>query len=250
MGNILVIPSIDIKDKKTVRVVKGIPELDSPEYGDDPVDMAMIWRAENAKCIHIVDFDAAMDNSHINFDIIEEICSSVIIPVQLGGGIRSYNDAKEAIELGVYRLIIGTMAFSKSKIFCKVLEKFGPNKIVAAIDVVDDEVVINGRTEKTGVHVNEYTAQLKQMGVKRYIVTDVQTNGTLVGPNIELSQRIADITEQKVTLSGGIGGYPDLRKVVDEGSSGIDSVIIGRALYENRFPCQKIWRKAESGIFN
>lgn len=250
MGNILVIPSIDIKDKKTVRVVKGIPELDSPEYGDDPVDMAMIWRAENAKCIHIVDFDAAMDNSHINFDIIEEICSSVIIPVQLGGGIRSYNDAKEAIELGVYRLIIGTMAFSKSKIFCKVLEKFGPNKIVAAIDVVDDEVVINGRTEKTGVHVNEYTAQLKQMGVKRYIVTDVQTNGTLVGPNIELSQRIADITEQKVTLSGGIGGYPDLRKVVDEGSSGTDSVIIGRALYENRFPCQKIWRKAESGIFN
>ena len=140
-GKILIIPSIDIQDGKTVRVVQGIPDLGCIEYANDPVDMAMIWRAENAKCIHVVDFNAAREHSHTNFEIIRKICESVVIPIELGGGIRTYEDAKNAFELGVARVVIGSMAFENPREFIKILDEFTPNKVIAAIDVINDEVI-------------------------------------------------------------------------------------------------------------
>jgi len=250
MQRILVIPSIDIKDRKTVRVVQGIPELNCTDYGDDPVETAMLWRAENAKCLHVVDFNASWYHSHDNYDLIEQICQSVIIPVQLGGGIRTYEDVINAFQLGAFRVIIGTMAFENPKEFNKILEKFGSKKISAAIDVIDDEVVIRSRKERIGIKAMEYAKHLRELGVERLIVTDITKNGMLTGPNISLSKNIAEETGAKVTLSGGIGNYHDLTNVQAAAHIGIDSVIIGRALYENKFPCQKIWRVAESGIFN
>lgn len=250
MAKLLVIPSIDIIDGKTVRIVQGIPELHCPDYGNDPVEMAMIWRAENAKCIHVVDFNASWHHSHANDNVIHNICESVIIPVELGGGISTFEDAKLAFELGVARIVIGTLAFMNPREFIKILEHFTPNKVVAAIDVIDNEVVTRGRKIRTGITAAKFAKGLKELGAERYIVTDVQTNGTLSGPNIELSKQIAEVTERKVTHSGGIGGYPDLIKLQKEAEGYVDSVIIGRALYENKFPCQKIWRVAEAGIFN
>lgn len=250
MGKILIIPSLDIIDGKTVRVVQGIPELNCNEYGNDPVEMAMIWRAENAKCLHVVDFNASWHHSHANDNVIRNICESVIIPVELGGGIRSFDDAQLAFDQGVARIVVGSLAFENPTEFEKILNHFTPNKVVAAIDVIKNEVVIHGRKSFTGISADEYAAKLKLMGAERYIITDVKRNGMLSGPNIELSKRIAEITQRKVTHSGGIGGYMDLIKLQKEGGNYIDSVIIGRALYENRFSCQKIWRVAESGIFN
>ena len=249
MGKILVIPSIDIIDGKTVRIVQGIPELNCSEYGNDPVEMAMIWRAENAKCLHVVDFNASWHHSHANDNVIRKMCESVIIPVELGGGIRSLDDAKLAFDQGVARIVIGSLAFEDSDEFVKILDYFTPQKVVAAIDVVRAEVVIRGRQTKTGVKAIDYARSLRNFGAERFIVTDVNTNGMLTGPNIELSKMIAEATEKKVTHSGGIGGYKDLIKLQHEAADYIDSVIIGRALYENQFPCQKIWRVAESGIF-
>lgn len=249
MHNFLIIPSIDIQDGKTVRVVKGIPELNSKEYGNDPVDMALIWRTENAKMIHVVDFDAATDHSHKNFDVVSRICESVVIPVQYGGGVRDYSDAKELIDLGICRLVIGTLAYENPKEFIKILESFGPSKIVAAIDVIENKVVIRGRKSLKDIKADEYAVKLKEYGAQRIIVTDVSTNGMMLGPNCKLSNQIAKSTGLKVTLSGGISGYNDLIKVKEDTVNNVDSVIIGRALYENKFPCQKIWRVAESGIF-
>ncbi|MFA3783153.1 HisA/HisF-related TIM barrel protein [Melioribacteraceae bacterium 4301-Me] len=249
MSSLLVIPSIDIRDGKTVRVVQGIPELNCPEYCNDPVEMAMIWRAENAKIIHVVDFNSASEHSHVNFNIIRKICESVIIPVEFGAGLRTMEDVHEAFSLGVFRVVLGTMAYENPKLFVKLLEEFSPNKIVAAIDVIDNQVVVYGRKYKTGLKPEEFAAKLKEYGVKRFIVTDVKTNGMLSGPNIELSKRIAEVSECKVTHSGGIGGYHDLIRLQNEAKDYVDSVIIGRALYENKFPCQKIWRVAEHGIF-
>ncbi len=250
MAKILVIPSIDIQDQKTVRVVQGIPELGCSEYNSDPVEMAMIWRAENAKCIHVVDFNAAHDHTRVNFEVIKNICESVIIPVELGGGIRNYEDAVEAFELGVARVVIGSMAFENPREFIKILDRYTPNKVVSAIDVVNGEVVTRGRQTRTHLRAIQYAQFLKSCGTKRIVVTDVTTNGMLTGPNIELSKQIAEAAETKVTHSGGIGSSEDLLKLQREGSSYIDSVIIGRALYENKFPCQKIWRVAEAGIFS
>ncbi|MCF8241227.1 MAG: 1-(5-phosphoribosyl)-5-[(5-phosphoribosylamino)methylideneamino] imidazole-4-carboxamide isomerase [Melioribacteraceae bacterium] len=247
---VLVIPSIDVHQNKTVRVVQGIPELNCPEYKNDPVEMAMIWRAENAKIIHVVDFDHIHNYSNINHNIIEEICDSVIIPVELGGGIRNLKDADEAFSLGVYRLVIGSLAYNDENEFIKIIEKYGPKKISAAIDVIDDEVVVRRRRIKTGIDPLIYAKRLAELGIERLIVTDVKTNGMMLGPNIELSEKTAEASGCKVTLSGGISGLEDLLRVNAATDKGIDSVIIGRALYENKFSCQKIWRVAESGLFN
>lgn len=250
MNKILVIPSIDIKDRKTVRIVQGIPELGCKAYGDDPVEMAMIWRSENAKVIHVIDFDSSHEHSHKNFDVLGEICESVIIPVEFGGGISSIHDAEEALNLGAFRLVIGSLAYSNPTEFKKIIEKFGPQKVSAAIDVINNEVVIHGRSVKTGLSAVEFSKNLIEIGVNRFIVTDVERNGTLDGPNIELCRSVAQATKTKVTLSGGICSYKDLINVQQRAEVGIDSVIIGRALYENKFSCQKIWRVAESGIFD
>ncbi len=250
MPKILIIPSVDIKEGKTVRVVQGIPELGCKEYGSDPVEMALLWRAENAKCIHVVDFDYSQNKSCRNRKIIEEICNSVIIPVQYGGGINNLEVAEELISMGIYRVIIGSLAIDNPKEFEKIITKLTPNKVVAAIDVIDNEVFIAGRTIGTGITPVEYARRLKEFGAVRFMVTDVKRNGMMNGPNIELSKRIAEVTGGKVTLSGGIGGFKDLIAVQEVSTEcGIDSVIIGRALYENKFSCQKIWRIAESGIF-
>lgn len=250
MQNILIIPSIDIKDGKTVRVVQGIPELGVKEYGNDPVEMALLWRAENAKCIHVVDFDYSQNKSRSNRKVVEEICGSVVIPVLYGGGIDSCEAAEELIQLGVYRVVIGSLAYTNPAEFKKIIDKLTPNKIAAAIDVVDNEVVIASRKVKTGMAPEVYAQKLKELGAVRFLVTDVKRNGMLNGPNIELSKRIADVTGGKVTLSGGISGFKDLLLVQEVSKDyGIDSVIMGRALYENKFSCQKIWRIAESGIF-
>ncbi len=249
MTNLLIIPSIDIKEGKTIRVVQGIPELNCSEYDDDPVEMAMIWRIENAKALHLVDFDSSQKHSHNNFEIIKKICDSVIIPVSFGGGIKSYEDADEIFNLGVFRIVIGTLMFENEKEFKKILSKFGPKSVIAAIDVVENEVVVGARKINTGLSPIEYAKKLVDMGIQRLVVTDVKRNGMLAGPNIELSVQIAQTTGVKITHSGGISKYADLIKIKEKMEFGIDSVIIGRALYENKFPCQKIWRMAESKIF-
>lgn len=249
MGYLLVIPSIDIKGGKTVRSVKGIPELNCPEYGNDPVEMARIWRAENAKMIHVVDFDGAADHSKQNLKIIEEICSSVIIPVEFAGGVRELDDIKLIMESGISRLAISTMAFDNRAAFIKALEIYGPKKIIISLDVIDEEVVIRGRRFKTGIHYLDFAKDMATLGVERFNVTDVQRNGMMNGPNIEMSEKVAVATGAKVTHSGGVRNKDELMDLQNLIPIGIDSVIIGRALYENRFPCQKLWRVAESGIF-
>jgi phosphoribosylformimino-5-aminoimidazole carboxamide ribotide isomerase len=250
MFNLLIIPSIDIQNGKTVRVVQGIPEIDTKDYDNDPVEMAMIWRAENAKCIHVVDFDAAWDNSVKNLSVIEKICSSVIIPVQLGGGIRSVDAAKRVFDLGIYRVVVGTIAVEHPEIFKQMLELFGPKKIAASFDVIEGEIVIDDRRKKTGIKAVDLAVRLADMGVERFSITDINSSGMLQGPNINLSLSVAQSSGKKVTLSGGVRDKNDLLEISKYTDHGIDSVIIGRALYENRFPCQRLWRKAEHGIFN
>lgn len=250
MPFLLIIPSIDIKYGTTVRVVQGIPELNCSEYGNDPVEMARIWRAENAKMLHVVDFDGFSTHSDRNYAIIKEICSSVIIPVEFAGGIRNLVDADNIFSFGVSRAVISTVVFEDWDEFCRILDKYGPKKIVVALDVVDNELVIKGRKVKTGIHPLELAYKLKTTGIERLIVTDVKRNGMLSGPNIELSRKVAETTGLKVTHSGGIRNKDELMDLQSLIPVGVDSVIVGRALYENRFPCQKLWRVAEKEIFS
>jgi phosphoribosylformimino-5-aminoimidazole carboxamide ribotide isomerase len=247
---LLVIPSIDIKNGKCVRTVQGIPELDCYEYGNNPVQMAKIWRAENAKMIHVTDFDGAHEQSKRNYKVIEEICSSVVIPVEFAGGIRTLKDADEIMKTGVIRLAINTMAIENKSEFIKVFEKYGPNKIVISLDVLGEELMVRGRSKKTGINFRAFSTEMVAVGVNRFVVCDITRNGTQLGPNINLSREIAELTGARVTHAGGIRNKDELMDIQNLITIGVDSAIIGRALYENRFPCQKLWRVAESGIFN
>lgn len=250
MSKLLVIPSIDIKGGKTVRVVQGIPELNCKDYGNDPVEMAMIWRTENAKFLHVVDFDHSHYHQKINYPIIKEICESVVIPVEFGGGISSYDEAMEAVDLGVTRLVIGSLAYTNPDEFTKIINKIGTSRISAAIDVIANKIAIRGRTEIIDITPTEYAKKLEDLGVNRVIVTDVSKNGMLEGANIKLSKLIAKNTNLKVTHSGGVSNKNELFELESLVEIGIDSVILGRVLYENKLACQKIWRIAESGIFD
>jgi phosphoribosylformimino-5-aminoimidazole carboxamide ribotide isomerase len=247
---LLVIPSIDIKNGKCVRTVQGIPELDCYAYGNNPVEMAKIWRAENAKMIHIVDFDCAYEQSKRNFKVIEEICSSVIIPVQFAGGVRNQQDAEEIIQIGISRLVINTLAVENRQGFLQIFEKYGPTKVVISLDIKDEELLTRGRSKRTGINFRDFAKEMAKVGVNRFVICDITRNGTMIGPNIQLSKEIAEITGAKVTHAGGIRNKDELMDIQKLIPLGVDSVIIGRALYENRFPCQKLWRVAESGIFN
>lgn len=247
---LLVIPSIDIKDGKTVRVVQGIPELNCSEYHDDPVEMAKLWRAENAKMIHVVDFDGAFHHSNKNLKVVEEICKSVVIPVEFAGGVRNLDDAKAVFENGVARIAISTLVFENRTEFEKIFNMYGPTKVVVCFDIVDTELIIRGKKMKTGLNYINFAKEISKIGVERFIITDVSRNGLLKGPNLEYSLNVARTTNCKVTHSGGVRNKDELMDLQQYLVDGIDSVIIGRALYENRFPCQKLWRVAESGIFN
>jgi phosphoribosylformimino-5-aminoimidazole carboxamide ribotide isomerase len=249
MRYLLVIPSIDIKDGKTVRIVQGIPELNCGEYGSDPVEMARIWRAENAKMLHVVDFDGAIEYSHRNFKIVEEICSSVVIPVEFTGGIRTADDVKMIMDTGVSRLSVATMAIENRDEFIKIFNQYGPKKIVVGLDIIDNEIILRGKRQKTGLNYLKFAMELADIGVERFIVTDVARNGILGGPNLPICIEIANLTKTKITVSGGIRNKDELMDIQGIMHLGVDSVIVGRALYENRFPCQKLWRVAESGIF-
>jgi phosphoribosylformimino-5-aminoimidazole carboxamide ribotide isomerase len=249
MKYLLVIPSIDIKDGKTVRVVQGIPELNCQEYGSDPVEMARIWRAENARMLHVVDFDGAIEHSKRNLKIIAEICSSVIIPVEFAGGIRNLEDVKMIMETGISRLALASMAIENREEFIKVFNLYGPKKIVVGLDIIDNEIILRGKRQKTGLNYLDFAKKIADIGVERFIVTDVARNGILGGPNLPICIEIASQTKAKITVSGGVRNKDELMDIQGIMHLGVDSVIVGRALYENRFPCQKLWRVAESGIF-
>ncbi len=244
---LLVIPSIDIKDGKCVRVVQGIPKLAEANYPNDPVEMAIIWRAENAKCLHVIDFDGAWHGSTKNLKVVENLIKSVVIPIQFGGGLRTFERIREAFEMGVYRVVLGSAAVNDPDLVQKCVSQFGSQKVLVSLDVLNHRVLVGGRKEQSELSPVSLSLNLKVLGITRLVITDVERNGLLLGPNFELLNQIAKKTGLKITASGGVSGYKDLLKLQELQEIGVDSVIIGRALYENKFACQRLWRVAEIG---
>ncbi len=242
----LVIPVIDIKDGKCVRAVQGLSR-NTEFYSESPIKMAMLFRKENFKTIHITDLNGALDGDMKNFDIIKEITSSIDIPVQLGGGIRNFTIAKKVVEkLGVYRVVIGTAALTKPDFIKKFIDNFSSSKLVIGIDEKMNNVVKDGWIHYADITPVEFAKKMESFGVKRIIYQDVTRVGNLSGPHISRLIELAENTNLKITAAGGISNYSDLKKVMEIEHLGIDSVLISRALYENQFPCQRIWREQES----
>jgi phosphoribosylformimino-5-aminoimidazole carboxamide ribotide isomerase len=241
----LVIPVIDIKNGESVRMVEGL-EGKTMYYSESPLTMALLFRKENAKVIHITDLDGASSGKRKNYELIREITESVGVPIQLGGGIRSYEIAEQLInELGVYRIVIGTSAIDNIDLIKRLINDFGKNKIAISVDVRDGFLVKDGWSTLTQINGIDFALGMKFLGVERIIYQDVARVGLLKGPDFGAIKKIALETGLKVTAAGGISSYADLKKMQELEEFGVDSVMMSRALYENKFPCQAIWREQE-----
>ncbi len=240
----LIIPAIDLRGGKCVRLYQGSYEKETV-YFEDPVKMARLWRVQNAKVLHMVDLDAARGDtsgSKINRAVIRSVCEALDIPVQLGGGIRSMRDIETALELGIYRVIIGTAAVKDPELVTEAIKTFGPHRIVVGIDARDGEVRTDGWLSGSGISAVELALDMERRGCRRIVYTDISRDGTLEGPNIEAYREMASkLRTVCITASGGVGNYKDLLDLAPLKKVHVDSVIVGRALYENKFPCQKIW---------
>ncbi|RMF60478.1 MAG: 1-(5-phosphoribosyl)-5-[(5-phosphoribosylamino)methylideneamino]imidazole-4-carboxamide isomerase [Bacteroidetes bacterium] len=237
----LVIPAIDIRGGRCVRLYQGSYERETV-YFDDPVRMAMLWRVMNARTLHIVDLDAARGDRNDNREVIRRICATLDIPIQLGGGIRTLEDIAAALDMGVYRVVLGTTAVRDPDLVSEAVARFTCSRIVVGIDAADGEVRVEGWTEGSGLDAVEMALDMERRGVRRIVYTDIGRDGTLQGPNVEAYRTLGSrLKKCRITASGGIGGYQDLLKIKELSPYGVDSVIVGRALYENRFPCQQFW---------
>ncbi|MCL5033729.1 MAG: 1-(5-phosphoribosyl)-5-[(5-phosphoribosylamino)methylideneamino]imidazole-4-carboxamide isomerase [Bacteroidetes bacterium] len=244
---ILVIPAIDLRQGKCVRLIKGEAGTEKI-YSDDPVKMAIIWRGENFKALHVVDLDGAFEGKPKNLQALKSIVNAVDIPVEFGGGLRTYEDVEQAINTGIYRVIIGTAAVNDEDLLLKLLKDFGARRIVVGIDMLDGIVQIKGWKDSSGISSIELGKKLKASGVARVIYTDISRDGTLRGVNAEAMRDFAVQTGLRVTASGGVSSYQDLLKLQELESVGVDSVVVGKALYENRFPCVELWRMNEKSL--
>ena len=238
---ILIIPAIDLRGGKCVRLLQGSYDKETV-YFEDPVMLAKLWRIQNACALHVVDLDAARGGSENNRVVIKKMCSALDIPVQLGGGVRTMDDIQAAFDLGVYRVIIGTTAVRDPDLITEAIEKYCCRRLVIGIDAKDNEVQVQGWTEGSGIDAIDLALDMESRGVKRIIYTDISRDGTMEGPNIEAYKALGlRLKKARITASGGIGDYQDLKQINELTPYHVDSVIIGRALYENSFPCQKMW---------
>ncbi len=247
---LLVIPAIDLRGGHCVRLRQGNYE-DETVYFDDPVKMAKLWRVQNARVLHLVDLDAARSSgpdatedgaTASNHDIIHDIATALDIPVQVGGGIRTMDDIDAMLEAGVYRVVLGTVAVRNPDLVEAAVAKHSCSRIVVGIDAKDGEVRVEGWERGSGVDAVDLALEMERRGVRRIVYTDIARDGMLDGPNLEAYRALGTaLTKARVTASGGVSGYRDLLRLQELSPLGIDSVIVGRALYENKFPCQQFW---------
>ena len=225
-----VIPAIDLLNGKCVRLNQGNYN-EVTKFNSDPVKQAQIWESQGAKRLHLVDLDGAKTGEPINDLTIKAINKSISIPIQLGGGIRNATRAKELFATGIDRIILGTIAIENPELV-RVLSKEYPRRIAVGIDAKEGMVATRGWLKQSKISSLELAKQLNDLELAAIISTDISTDGTLKGPNVQALREIADISINPVIASGGIGSIADLISLADLESTGIEAIIVGRALYD------------------
>lgn len=234
-------PAIDIKDGKCVRLFKGRFD-EVTVYGDSPAEMARKWEQLGGGFIHVVDLDGALKGHGVNADKIKEICQSVSVPVQTGGGIRSMEDIEAKLKCGISRVIIGTKAVSDSKFIKEAVAKYG-DKIVIGIDAKDGMVAVEGWEKTSDFTAVEFAKKMADLGVRTIVYTDIATDGTLAGPNVSAMREMAQAVDADIIASGGVGCLEDILALKD---TGVEGVIVGKALYTGRVDLKEAIDKVRS----
>ena len=225
-------PAIDLLHGNCVRLFQGDYAKETV-YESTPADQAAVWEAAGAPLIHLVDLDGAKTGAMTKSDAIRSICARVSIPCELGGGIRTVDDAKRAFDLGISRVILGTAVCDDPKIAEDFVNAFGQEKIVAGIDARDGKVATRGWVETSTVEAASLAKTL--FGIERFIFTDIATDGALRGPNLPFMRNLCEqLPDCRIIASGGVSSPDDVRSLVSLNCANLEGAIVGKALYDGR----------------
>ena len=225
-----VIPAIDIHGGKVVRLLQGRAELETI-YSDSPLEVAKRWASYNVEILHVVDLDGALDGEMRNLEIIGRIAREVKVKVQLGGGLRDENAIKRALESGIDKVVLGTMALDDD--FLKEMTEKYSKHIVGAIDAKEGIVYTKGWLFNTSKKAVDLARHMVFMGVKTINYTDISKDGMLEGPNISSLEKLLKAVNIDIVASGGVSNIEDVKKLKLLGPKGLKGIIIGKALYQN-----------------
>jgi phosphoribosylformimino-5-aminoimidazole carboxamide ribotide isomerase len=230
-----VIPAIDLRGGKCVRLYQGDYDRETV-YSEDPIEVAARWVCMGATRIHIVDLDGAKDGAPANIEVIEGIASSVSVPVQLGGGIRSVEDARMALSLGVDRVMVGTAAIENPDLIQNMREALGAEAVVVSVDARDGYVAVKGWTQSSRTLASDLIQHMTEMGVLRFLYTDIARDGTLSEPNFPSIEALASQTKAHLMAAGGISSIDHLVRL---DALGVEAAIVGKALYTEDIHLEK-----------
>lgn len=230
-----VLAAIDIMDGDVVRLTKG-DQSTKKVYSNDPVQVAKKWAKDGADMLHVVDLDAAFGNESSNLSIISEILDSVNIPIQIGGGIRNTEIFEKIVKMGFSKIVVGTMAYRNVNELRLLSKNYG-DKIVISLDEINGNVMIEGWKSSSNYKVEDAINKFNKLGISNFLLTSIIKDGTLLGPDIVTLNSINTDRKSKIIASGGISSLVDVLRVR---SIGCDSVILGKALYEERLDIKKV----------
>jgi len=232
---VIVIPAIDLRGGRAVRLLRGNPDQETA-YADDPVAVAVRFQEEGARRLHVVDLDAALDAGD-NRDVIGAICQAVVLPVQVGGGVRTSEEIEAVLQMGAARAILGTTAALQPAFVTRAVEEYA-ERIVVAIDVRGGHAMVRGWTEE-GPSLAEIVPALNDAGCPRYLVTAIARDGTLDGPDLRLYKQIMTLTDRPIIASGGVRTAEDIWALRD---IGCEASVTGKALYERTLKLAQVIR--------
>ncbi len=229
-----IIPAIDIKDGRCVRLVQG--DFDHVTvYYPDPVEAADHLKDQGVELIHIVDLDGAVLGRPVHYQCVEKIIEKHGLGVEIGGGIRHVSDAEKYLNMGVERVILGTVAHENPSVYQRLFRKYDPSRVVVSVDSKDGWVAIAGWQETTVTSSLDFIRHLEKEGFKTVIFTDIRRDGMMVGPNLESIKNVLQHSTMNIVISGGVSSMDDLRNILTlPHQSRIDGIIIGKALYEKK----------------
>ena len=233
-----IIPAIDLKDSKCVRLSKGKDET-SIVYNQDPEKQAIYFQNIGCKKLHLIDLDAAFGRPNVNFETIKKIRKSITIPIQLGGGVRSLDLAKKYFEVGINNLIIGSMSIEKPN-EVRILSNEYRDKVYISLDILEDDIMIKGWNKNSGKNIEDILNIYNSSKIKGYIITDIQNDGMLKGLNLNfVNNFIKKVSlvkkfDKKIIIAGGLTDYSDLINLKKLNFKNIEGIISGKSFYEGK----------------
>ena len=226
----VIIPAVDIKDGKCVRLEQGLMHKETI-FSENPEEIALEWERRGAERLHIVDLDGAVYGKPFNKKEIKKILDAVSVPVELGGGIRDLDTIEEYIDLGIDQIIIGTIAYKKLHLVEEACKRY-PGKIIVSIDAKNNYVSVEGWTEPTSITAIDLAKRFENMGIAAFIYTDIQRDGMRSGPNIDGIRAFAKGINGGVIAAGGVSSMKDIEDLLTLQKDGVSGIITGRALYD------------------